>query len=201
MVTRKRKERENRSQDRRAAILDAVLRVAARDAWQSVSYWQIAEDAEVSISEVEAFFPSKQDMVAVIVSDLDERVLSNYQVDLSSSKRDVLFDVLMERFDAMADHRDAHISFLKSYGWTYASKREDLKTYFCSLSKYLSLSGIETRGLFGPMAVAAVGLGYLYVLFIWAQDSSPDLAKTMAALDKMLSRLDLLKEYVTTRVA
>jgi len=197
MVTQKRKYREHHPKGPYTAILEAALRVAAHDAWQTVSYWQIAEEAGLSTADVETLFPSKQDMVAAIVDNLDSRVLGSYQVDQSSSKRDVLFDVLMERFDAMADHRDAHISFLKSYGWTYSSKRDDLKIYFCSLAKYLSASGIETRGLFGPMNVAAVGLGYLYVLFVWSQDKSADLSKTMAALDKMLSRLEWLKEYVT----
>ncbi len=200
MVTQKRKNREHHPKGPYTAVLEAVLRVAARDAWQTVSYWQIAEEAGLSISEIEVLFPTKQDMVAAIVDDLDARVLSSYQVDISSSKRDVLFDVLMERFDAMTEHRAAHISFLKSYGWTYSTKREDLKIYFCSLAKYLSVSGIETRGLFGPMNVAAVGLGYLYVLFVWSQDTSADLSKTMAALDKMLSRLEWLKGYVTRAV-
>lgn len=197
MVTQKRKNREHHPKGPYTAILEAALRVAAHDAWQTVSYWQIAEEAGLTIPEIKALFPTKQDMVAAIVSDLDARVLGSYQVDISSSKRDVLFDVLMERFDAMSDHRAAHISFLKSYGWAYSSKRDDLKIYFCSLAKYLSVSGVETRGLFGPMNVVAVGLGYLYVLFVWSQDVSSDLTKTMAALDKMLSRLEWLKEYVT----
>ncbi|HOO52005.1 MAG TPA: TetR/AcrR family transcriptional regulator [Alphaproteobacteria bacterium] len=200
MGKKKDKARVSGGSDTRKVILDAVLELAASYPWQSVSYGQIAEKARMTIQDVEDCFASKQDMVKAIVSDMDGRVLGSYQVDASSSKRDLLFDVLMERFDAMTEHRAAHLSFLKSYGWTYSSKRRDLNLYFCSLSRYVSVSGIETRGLFGPMNVAAIGLGYFYVLTVWSQDSSSDLTRTMAALDKTLSRLDWLKEYISRPV-
>lgn len=180
----------------RADILNAALVVASRGAWEFASPLEIAALCGVSVDAIQQIFPTKQDMVHAIVSDLDAFVLAGHQVDEGISKRDRLFDVLMDRFDAMNDARDAHISFIKSYGWNNCEKKNDLKLYFSSLEKYARISGLETKGLFGPVRVLALGVAYAWVLSVWMRDETSDISRTMSALDRALGRLEWLSDYI-----
>lgn len=182
--------------DRRAQIIDAALKAAAHEAWEFVSLLEIAQISKMSVDEVADVFPTKADIVRYIVREMDHEVLKSYKVDPYASKRDSLFDVLMERFDAMNEHHAAHASFIKSFGWNNCEKFSDLNFYFSSLENYMRAVGVETRGLKGLANVLVLGAGYGWVLSVWMGDKSSDLTKTMAALDKTLARLEWAKEYV-----
>jgi hypothetical protein len=56
----------------------------------------------------------------------------------------------------------------------------------------LEAAGMETGGLRGAARVAGLSLVYIKGLYSWKNDESPDLAKTMATLDKDLSRAEQL---------
>lgn len=182
--------------DKRAQIMAAALDVASHAAWEFVSMLEIAEAAGLSVDEIEEIFPTKKDIVRHIVSEMDQKVLKGYKLDPQSSKRDTLFDILMERFDAMNEHQTAHASFIKSFGWNTCEKISDLNFYFSSLENYMEVAAIETRGLKGLANVLALGAGYGWVLFVWMGDQSPDRMKTMATLDKTLGRLQGVAEYI-----
>lgn len=177
----------------------AAYDLAAEMDWQSVSLWMIAERAGVSLSDVQAVYADKNILLHDIVQQLDDTVLASFTYDPASSKKDQLFDVLMERFDAMEEHKMAHVSFLKSFGWVPCDKPRNAKLYVRSLERYLRAAGIETDGLFGAGRVAALSFGYLYVLYKWSLDESADLSPTMAALDKMLSRLNWAQDFIRSR--
>lgn len=59
-----------------------------------------------------------------------------------------------------------------------------------SMTWMMEAAGIETLGLRGALKVAGLTGVYLKVLKTWTEDDSPDLAKTMAALDKDLGRAE-----------
>ncbi|HNQ92058.1 MAG TPA: hypothetical protein PKI93_03900 [Alphaproteobacteria bacterium] len=185
--------------DRRARVINAALSAAAHEAWEFVSYVDIAQRATMAVDEVCDVFPAKADIIRHIVREMDHEVLKNYKVDARASKRDTLFDVLMERFDAMSEHRAAHASFIKSFGWNHCEKFSDLNFYFSSLENYMRAAEVETRGLKGLANVLALGAGYGWVLYVWMGDRTHDLTKTMAALDKMLGRLEWARDYIRTK--
>jgi hypothetical protein len=53
-------------------------------------------------------------------------------------------------------------------------------------------AGISTRPPFGPLKIKALAAAYLGTFRVWLGDDSADAAKTMAFLDKALSRLEAL---------
>ena len=59
-----------------------------------------------------------------------------------------------------------------------------------SMSWMLEAAGMDTGGARGAMRVAGLSGVYLKTLKVWKKDDSPDLSKTMAALDKDLNRLE-----------
>lgn len=181
----------------RTAILSGALDVASVRPWEFVSMIEIADSAGLSISEFISVFPSKSDILKEIIDDLDcqvEKSFPDYDADVPA--RDRIFDVLMERFDIANPHRDAHISFFKSFGWTKSESCADISFMKHSMTRMAKCAGLETNSLSGAMTVTGLSMVYLWVTMSWIHDTSPDLGKTMAELDKTLGRIDMLKSMV-----
>ena len=54
----------------------------------------------------------------------------------------------------------------------------------------LEATNISTGGLRGGLAVKLTAAAYLSTMRVWQNDDSPDLARTMAALDTRLRRIE-----------
>ena len=61
-----------------------------------------------------------------------------------------------------------------------------------SMSWMLEASGVDTNGIRGAAKIIGLTGVYLKVLKTWRDDESPDLGKTMAALDKHLGQAERL---------
>ena len=58
------------------------------------------------------------------------------------------------------------------------------------MSWMLEAAGIETAGIKGAVKVIGLTGIYLKTLRVWCDDESPDMGKTMAALDKNLGQAE-----------
>ena len=65
----------------------------------------------------------------------------------------------------------------------------------------LEAAGLQTTGLKGAVRVAGLSGLYIKTLWVWRDDDSPDMAKTMAALDKNLTRAERMASTFGLRAA
>ena len=181
-------------------ILSAALDVAANHPWEFVAMKQIADAAGVTVADVTARFQTKSDIVAAIIDALDSDVEEVFTVvDEDAPMRDRLFDVLMERIELANQNRAAHISFFKSFGWTKEATCADISVLKFSMTRMAKCAGMDTDGIFGNIQLAGLSLAYLWVLLTWVNDTSPDLGKTMAELDRTMGRAESLMNYINMR--
>lgn len=186
----------------RTLILSAAFDVASIRPWEFVSMIEIADSAGLDVNDITSIYPHKSDILKAIIDDLDKQVeksFSDYDEDVPS--RDRIFDVLMERFDIANIHRDAHISFFKSFGWTKTESCADIGFMKNSMTRMAKCAGLETNGLSGVLTITWLSISYLWVVMTWMHDTSPDLGKTMAELDKTLGRIDMLKSMIQNYAA
>ncbi|HET8725964.1 MAG TPA: TetR/AcrR family transcriptional regulator, partial [Alphaproteobacteria bacterium] len=151
--------------------------------------------AQVSLTELYRQYPSKTALLAGFSRMIDEEVLAGGAPDEEDSPRDRLFDLLMRRFDALNAHRGGITRLLRDLRYdvpALAGHREPLER---SMRWMLEAGGLSASGLVGALKVRALGLIYLLVLRIWADDDSEDMARTMAALD---SRLRQAEQFANT---
>jgi ubiquinone biosynthesis protein COQ9 len=170
---------------RKGRILAAALGCAANKRWADVTLLDIAESANVPISELRDEFTTKTQLIAGLLRAIDEEVLKRAAKRTEDQeKRDRLFDIIMTRFDVLGPHKAA----LKSI---YASGAADVSLavpYLSSQHWMLEAAGIGTDGPAGAIRVAGLGMAYAWVFRTWLEDDDPGLAKTMAALDRRLRR-------------
>lgn len=186
----------------RKIILSAALDVASREPWEFVSLQEIADSAGLEIKDIIGIFANKSDILGAIIDDLDTQVEKHFKnIDINLPARDRIFDVFMERIEIANQHRKAHISFFKSFGWTKDSTCADLSHLKGSMIRMAKSAGLQTDGLFGGLYIAGLSMVYLWVVLTWIQDTSPDLGKTMAELDKTLGRVEMVKSVIQSYAA
>ena len=175
----------------RDLVMDAALSIAAEDGWSAVSPKRIAQKSGVSLGQVIAVSPTRSRTAALLFQRVDQSVLTQVrQTDTSESPRDRLFDVIMMRFDAMQTNRDGYKALVRFVLCRPAVLLQRIPAVVHSMALMLIAAGINADGLLGAARAHALAAAYGYVVRIWLKDGSLDIARTMSALDKALSRLE-----------
>jgi AcrR family transcriptional regulator len=172
-------------------IIDAALARVAADGWRRLSLAAIAAETGLPILRVYRAFGSKQAILCRFFGRIDEAMLVDPPGGEAGERpRDRIFDLLMRRFDALRPHKPA----LGSLG---RELPRDPVTLLClgarllrSMRWVLDAADIETDGWSGALAVRLTSAAYLSTMRIWQRDDSPDLGRTMAALDGRLRRIE-----------
>jgi AcrR family transcriptional regulator len=179
--------------DLREKAVKAALALAARDGWAQISLKDIARHAKINMSDLHEYFEDRTDILIAYGRMVDRKVLENIgEVDENSSHRDLLFEILMERFDILNEDREALLSILDSFKFDPKQLVIGLPHLGRSMSWMLETAGIETNGIHGAAHVMALTTVYVATVKTWMEDDSEDMSKTMAALDKNLGRAEQL---------
>jgi AcrR family transcriptional regulator len=178
-------------------VIDAALALAAERGWRVLTLTDIAEAAKLPLSQVYPAYNSKAAILRGFTRRIDVAVLTAEEPGEESdagegNARDRLFDVLMRRFDALKPHREALGNIAFDEARDPVSALCGLGRLERSMAAMLEAARLSAGGLRGLLRAKALGLAYLATLRVFLRDDSPDLAATMAALDRNLSRLDRL---------
>jgi ubiquinone biosynthesis protein COQ9 len=166
-------------------ILAAALESAAARSWGDVTLLDIAEAAKLQLVELRDVFASKAQILAAILRAADDEVLKRSpKRSEGQDPRDVLFDVIMTRFDVLAPYKAA----LKSMRASGPADASLAGAFLASQHWMLQAAGIGTDGAAGALRISGLGMVYASVFGVWLEDDDPGLARTMAALDRRLRR-------------
>lgn len=172
-------------------VIAGALALAARKRWKDVSLAEIAGEAKVPLSQVYGVFASKTAILAGFSRQIDGQVLAALDDEAAAAPpRERLFDLLMKRFDALNPHKEAVAGIL-------GDSLSDPLAVLCglvqlgqSMAWMLEAAGINSAGPLGLVRVEGLAAIYLSTLLVWLRDESPDMAKTMAHLDKRLRQAE-----------
>ena len=177
--------------DPKAALREALLRMVAAGGWRNLSYADIAKDAGLTLAAAYEAYPSKAAILTGIGRDIDARLFASLEDDpLDGSPKDRLFDLLMRRFDALNDHREAYAALAWELPRTPVEAGCLALQLRRSLANMLEAAGLSASGLRGAFRIEGLGALYACALRVWLKDESADLSKTMAELDKRLGQVE-----------
>lgn len=185
------------------AIIDATLTLAAERGWRGLALTDIAERAGTPLADLVEHFPSRAAILDAYLRRIDHAMMAGGGEGGTSrsdeTPRDRLFEVIMRRFDAMSRDRKALAAILRQSGDDPWAVLCGGRRFLRSMALILETAGLSAAGLGGLARVNGIAVVYLYVLKNFLTDDSPDLARTMAALDKALRRAEDVFALVSRR--
>jgi AcrR family transcriptional regulator len=172
-------------------IIDAALTLIAAQGWRNVSLAAVAGEAGLTILQVHRVFPSRTAILCGFFRRIDEAALATpVEGEAGERPRDRVFDLLMRRFDALQPYRGALTSLRRDLPFDPPSALAAGAAQLCSMRLMLEAAGISTQGIGGLIAVKLVAASYFFAAQTWSRDESPDLAPTMATLDRRLRGIE-----------
>jgi AcrR family transcriptional regulator len=189
MATRPKSEGKSEPTDTRGKIVDALMELAAQRRFEDISVRDVCKAAGVSLADFRDTFPSKGAVVAGFTRRIDRIVLAQDDGELADENpRERLFDVLMRRLEAMAPYREG---LREVTAWLRREPTAALamnQVAMNSMRFMLEAAGIEAEGASGAIKLQGLALAWARMLQIWLDDDEPTLSKTMAELDRVLTR-------------
>jgi AcrR family transcriptional regulator len=173
----------------RGRIIEAFMDLLGERPLEAIGFADIAARAGVSMADLRGEFGAKLSILAAHVKDIDREVLSADRTDIAEEPaRERLFDVLMRRFEAQEPYKDAIRSLLRS-----ARANPGLALALNSLALrsqqwMLAAADLPSGGPVGMIRAQGLAILYGRVLGTFVKDDDPGHARTLAQLDRALSR-------------
>jgi AcrR family transcriptional regulator len=173
----------------RDKIVAAFLALLVERSFEEIDVAEVAATAGVSLADLRGEFASTLAILAAHMKAVDRAVLAQDLSDMAEeSGRERLFDVLMRRLDALAPHRGAVRSLLRS-----ARRNPPLALALNGMAVrsqqwMLAATGIAASGPRGMVRAQGLAMLFASVLRTWIDDDDEGQSQTMAALDRALGR-------------
>jgi AcrR family transcriptional regulator len=189
MATRPKSEGKSSPTDTRGKIVDALMELASERRFEDISIRDISKAAGVSLADFRDAFPSKGAVLAGFSRRIDRAVLAQDNGELADENpRERLFDVLMRRLEAMAPYREGVREAIASLRREPVAALAMNQVAMNSMRFMLEAAGIEAQGAAGAIKLQGLALAWGRVIQVWLDDDDPALSKTMAELDRVLTR-------------
>jgi AcrR family transcriptional regulator len=173
----------------REAIVDALLRLAARRDFGDTNISEIAREAGVSLADFRDAFPSKGAVLGAFLRRIDRKVLdtlSHAYEDEPSRER--LYHVLSHRLDALEPHREAVLSIAEWAAKDPLSATALNREIVNSMRFMLEGADIDSEGPVGALKLQGLVYAWKRVLDAWRDDRPGEHSRALSALDRELSR-------------
>ena len=142
------------------------------------------------------FINNKNDLLININRYFDFLLKKNLISLENSSEKDMLFEVLMARLDILNQHRKAIKNLLKYISSQPQQFLKLLPSFLESIILISTLSNINVNGIKGVVKIKSIFILYLLIIYTWNKDSTESLEKTMTTLDKYLTNLNKLYNFI-----
>lgn len=170
----------------RDALGVATLHVAAERGWSALRVAEVRDRAALAPDQARGLRLTKRQLANVVAQYLDEQAVREADVDTSGSARERVFDAVMSRFDAMEAHRAGVVAvrqgIMRDPRLIGPAGVGTLRT----AKRLLELAGETTRGPVGRLRIKGLAAILVRVSRAWLNETSSDLSRTMAELDRAL---------------
>ncbi|MDH7799502.1 MULTISPECIES: TetR/AcrR family transcriptional regulator [unclassified Beijerinckia] len=179
--------------DKKQRIIAALMALAGEMPWEEITISEVALRAGISLADFRDQFPSKGAVLAGFSRMIDRKVLDGTTEDLAAeTARDRLFDVLMRRIDAMAPYKAGLKGISQWVRRDPVSAMALNTTALNSMRFMLEAAHLHSEGLAGTVKLQGLVIAWQRVLAVWFEDDESGLDRTMAVLDRELSRGETL---------
>ncbi|MDA8251412.1 MAG: TetR family transcriptional regulator [Rhodospirillales bacterium] len=176
------------------ALVGAAFVLAAERGWREVSVAEAARRADLPLDRARGRFPVRVAILLRFGRIADQAALA--LAPKEGPHRDRLFDLLMRRFDTLQAHRGGVQALLRVLPTDPCLAALLAAANLRSMGWMLEGAGISARGPLGRLRRKGLLAVWLFALRAWHDDTSEDLAATMAALDRALAQAERLDGWI-----
>lgn len=167
----------------------AALKLAETESWGELTLAAIAKQAGLALKD----FHGVADKAALsgAVEGWFDAGMSEGSLETGEVARVRLFDVIMMRFEVMEEVRDGAMSYLRWRDRSLGGLAQRVSARAATAKWALACAGLDSDdGL--PRAAQLAGLGWAIAQAerAWRRETSPDMTRTMAALDAELVKAE-----------
>lgn len=187
------------NQEQSQALIDAGMALVADQGWRATSLAEMLAAADMTYAEVFPNLRDKQGVLSLLKDRVDAAMLAEAEdFDPQTPVREHLFDLIMARFDALDDYKQAVAKIQADLSSSPVEALASASALQSSMAVALTAAGEDSSGLMGNLRVKALCAVYLRVLQVWLKDESEDLGATMKALDENLGHAEQAAAFVQT---
>ncbi len=182
----------NKMNKQNIEIAEKTLQMLKKKSWDKISINQIIKKNHKARKSIN----TKKDLLININRYVDFHLKQKIVSIDESNTKDMLFELIMLRFDILQQHRDSFLSLFNFYKSRPQKSLVLIPSFLESMFLVASIANIEIHGLKGSLKIKGIFITYFATYFEWLNDKSQSLDKTMIALDKNLDRFSKILNYL-----
>ena len=167
-----------------------TLKYALVNKWESISVEKISKKLKINKKKISNLIKNKQDLLKNINRYFDDQIIESSKLLDQSTSKDMIFEILMMRFDLLNRHRKSIIRIFNVFIRKPRKFIFLLPSFIESMISVLNISHIKIEGIIGNFKIKGLLIIYFSTFLIWIKDESNSLDKTMTALDNYLVRAE-----------
>jgi len=163
-----------------------TLKILIKKSWNELSIKEMKLRSRVKLFS--NLVRNKQELLNNINSYFDYNLILQSKKIENSNSKDMIFEILMMRFDLLQANRKAILSIFKSFRNNPKELVFMLPKLLISIETMLSCVKISSKGVVGKLKIKGILIIYLTAFLVWTNDETESLEKTMTFLDNSLDQ-------------
>ena len=169
-----------------------TLKMLKKKSWSEISLKEIIRNSK----KHKKLIKTKNDLLKNINRYVDYLLKKETSFIEKSSTKDMLFEVIMIRFDVLQKYRNSFLSLFESFKSKPQKSIILIPSFLESMFLTASLADIEIKGIKGSLTIKGIFIIYIATYLEWMNDTSKSLEKTMTALDQYLNKVSKILNFI-----
>ena len=168
------------------------FKLIEKKGWSYFSLKSLAKENKSDLESIKIFFKNKSQFLESFSEMIDNRVLANIDKDEfnKNSIKDNLFELIMLRFENLNHYKTGLKILLSDLKKSPVELKKIMKKVLDSMDLFLEIANVKNNYFMDFIKVNIIFIIYSYVFNVWLDDQSSEMSKTMAELDKWLSKAE-----------
>ena len=166
--------------------------------WKYFSLESLATANKSDLATIKYYFRNKSQFLESFSEMIDDKVLASVDIEEfnKNSIKDNLFELIMLRFENLNNYKTGLKNILSELKKSPVELKKIMKKILDSMDLFLEVANVKKNYLTDFIKVNIIFLIYSYVFNVWLDDQSAEMSKTMAELDKWLSRAEFYSKKI-----
>ena len=169
-----------------------TLKLLKKKSWGEIRLEEIIRNSKKHKKTIK----TKNDLLRNINRYVDYLLKKEASSIEKSSTKDMLFEIIMLRFDVLQKYRNSFLTLFDSYKLKPQKSIILIPSFLESMFLTASLANIEIKGIKGSLTIKGIFIIYIATYLEWMNDTSKSLEKTMTTLDQYLNKASKILNFI-----